>query len=205
VKDPARWLLGGMGFGTLVTGIVATFMHEPEAADVALIISGVGLSAIANLQPVLESFKIDKSGIEAKFKDAEKDIAEGNVVEVNKAIEAVETVLRPATATVTVNPEVKVDAVVTPGNVVMTPDAIASLTRLSTADRADVEAALRSLGTGPGEIGTVIHSGKNAPLDYFVRQVNDHVLIYYRPFTDLFGTPVKKVRRYVVVDIDTAP
>lgn len=201
VKNPARWLLGVSGYGTLGSGIVATFMRETAAADVALIAIGGGMGTIATLLPVLASFKVDKSGMEAKFRGSEKDIADGNVVEVDKAIEAVETALS-GHGDLKVDVQVQADAVVTPGNVVMTPDAMAALTRLSSKDRSEVETALRTLGVGPGEVGSVIHSGKSAPLDYFVHQVNDHVLIYYRPFTDLVGTPARKVRRYAVVDID---
>jgi hypothetical protein len=170
VMERARWIVGTIGVPTLGAGIVATFMHEPAVADAAMIFTGGGMTIIAALQPVLSSLKLGKSGIEVHLREGEEDAAAGRVIEMGKAVEAVETALS-GSSEVTVDVQVHADGVVTPGNIVLTSSAMGQLAGLSSEDRAAVETALRTLdGTDPS-LGNAYH----------VRSVQPGVMIFYRP------------------------
>lgn len=181
VKEPWRKLLGGTGFGTLATGAVATFLREPQAVDIALIMSGAGLTALASLQPLLESFKINQSGLEAKFRDAEDDIAEGKTFDAKKGVEAVDTALR-VSAGLTVKPQLSAEAKVSGPewqltDVKLSQEAIGDLFMLSDADRDLVAAQLVKL---EGKDPKVIKPQSDGGLAYHVRTVRKGLRIYYR-------------------------
>jgi mRNA-degrading endonuclease RelE of RelBE toxin-antitoxin system len=175
MKDPARWLLGFTGYGTLITGAVATFMHEPAAPDVALILSGVGMAAMANLQPVIESLRIDKSGVEFKLRTGEKNIREGNVVDADLGVKAVDLAFQ-TTAGLTMEPRITMDAQWIPTNFKLTQEAVSDLMRLNSRDRAAVQEQLPTLnGDDPRAV-----QPQSGGQSYHVRFIRQDLRIYYR-------------------------
>jgi hypothetical protein len=160
----------------MVAAIVGQFMHEATPTNIALVGVGAAMVVIAPLLPKLESFEFGPTRAAAKFRAAEDDIEKGNVVEADKAVKAVEAALGGSGA-LSVEVTASADAVVIPANVVITQEAMATLTRLNSDDRAAVESALRTLGTAqdPGKIEP--GSGGRS---YFVRRVNPSLRLFYR-------------------------
>jgi hypothetical protein len=174
VKDPARWLLGATGFGTLGTGIVATFMHEAAAAETALIVSGIGATTIALLLPKLKHFKFTKDGVEADLLTSEDDIDKGHIVSAERSVKAAAG-LR-GSGHLGIGVQVSEQGIAIPANIQMTSEATGALTRLKSGDLADVREALTTLdGNDPRAI-----QGGSGGKSYFVRFIRDDLRIYYR-------------------------
>lgn len=163
----------------LVVGIVGQFMHEASATNITLIVVGAGAVVIAPLLPRLREFTFGATGAAAKFLDAEDDIEKGNLLEADKAVNAVNAVIAapPMQATATMNaPQVELSGTVIPPNVSMTPDAMAALARLGSDDRVAVESAMATLN---GNDPRAIEPGSGGR-SYFVRRVAPQLRLYYR-------------------------